>query len=293
MLNVALWLHFRAFYQSLLEPLWAISFRINIGFVRRSEFCYYSHLMIFKNKVALITGGSRGIGKSIVLTLAKEGCHIFLNYVNNDAAAEEVQKEASTLGVKVELYKANAGDPNEIKKMTTSCAEKLGRLDFLIHNAALGAFKPVMKLRENQWNLSLDINAKAFFLFAQAAAPYLEKTGGRLLSLSSLGSQKFLDDYGAIGISKATLECLVRYLAVELGPKGIRVNCVSGGPIDTDALKMFPKYETMKIQCAEHTPLGRLGKPEDISKVIKFLCSSDSDWITGQTIVADGGLSLR
>lgn len=249
--------------------------------------------MLFKNKVALITGGSRGIGKAIVLALAEEGAHIFLNYVNNDAAAEAVRKEALGLGVKVELYKANVGDPAEVKKMTALCVEKFGRLDFLIHNAALGAFKPVMKLRENQWNLSLDINAKTFLLFAQSAEPFLEKTGGKMLSLSSLGSQKYLDDYGAIGISKATLECLVRYLAVELGPKGIRVNCISGGPIDTDALKMFPKYEVMKTQCVRHTPLGRLGKPEDIAKIAKFLCSSDSDWITGQTIVADGGLSLR
>jgi enoyl-[acyl-carrier protein] reductase III len=249
--------------------------------------------MQFKDKVALITGGSRGIGRSIVLALAGEGAHIFLNYLNNDAAAEEVKKKAEAYGAKVELYKANAGDANEVKKMTALCAEKLGRLDFLIHNAALGAFKPVMKLRENQWDLSLDINAKTFFLFAQAAAPFLGETGGSLLTLSSLGSHKYLDDYGAIGISKATLECLVRYLAVELGPKGIRVNCVSGGPIDTDALKMFPQYEKMKVQCVQHTPLGRLGKPEDISKVIKFLCSSESGWITGQTIVADGGLSLR
>jgi len=249
--------------------------------------------MLFKDKVALITGGSRGIGKAIVLALAKEGANIFLNYVNNDDAAEVARKEAAGLGVKVVLYKANVGDGAEVKKMTALCGEKLGRLDFLIHSAALGAFKPVMKLRENQWDLSLDINAKTFFLFAQAAAPLLEKTGGRMISLSSLGSQKYLDDYGAIGISKATLECLVRYLAVELGPKGVRVNCISGGPIDTDAIKMFPKYEAMKDQCIDHTPLGRIGKPEDIARIVKFLCSNDSDWITGQTIVADGGLSLR
>ncbi len=249
--------------------------------------------MQFKNKVALITGGSRGIGRSIVLALAEEGANIFLNYLNNDVAARDVKAEAEARGAKVELLKANAGDPAEIKHMIEACVEKLGRLDFAIHNAALGSFKPVMKMRANQWDLSLDINAKAFYLMAQSAAPHLKKTKGKLLTLSSLGSKQYIDDYGAIGISKAALECLVRYLAVELGPKDIRVNCISGGPIDTDALKHFPKYEQMKEYCTLRAPLGRIGKPEDIAKIIKFLCSEDSNWITGQTIIADGGLSLR
>jgi len=247
----------------------------------------------FKNKVALITGGSRGIGKAIALELARNGARVFLNYLNNDEAAQAVKKEVERLGSQAEVYKANVGDPAEIKKMTAACVNQWGQLDFLIHNAALGAFKPLLKLRENQWNLSLDINAKAFYLLAQAAAPHLEKTKGRLLTLSSLGSHKVIDDYGAIGISKAALENLVRYLAVELGSYGVRVNCVSGGPIDTDALKLFPKYEMMKSECISHTPLGRIGEPEDIAKIIKFLCTEESDWITGQTIVADGGLSLR
>jgi len=249
--------------------------------------------MLFKGKVALITGGSRGIGRSIGLELAREGANIFLNYLNNDEAAKATQKEAEASGVKVVLYKGNVGDPKEVKQLVAECVKSLGSLDFLIHNAALGAFKPVMKLRENQWDLSLDINAKTFLLLAKEAEKHLEKTKGRLLTLSSLGSKKYLDNYGAIGISKAALESLVRYLAVELGPKGIRVNCISGGPIDTDALKLFPQYEKMKSQCTGLTPLGRIGKPEDIAKIMKFLCSSDSDWITGQTIVADGGLSLR
>lgn len=249
--------------------------------------------MLFKNQVALITGGSRGIGRAIVLALAKEGADIFLNYLNNDEAAEAVKKEAVALGAKVEFFKGNAGDPAEIKKMVAACHAKFGRIDIVVHSAALGSFKPVMKLRENQWDLSLDINAKAFYLLAQAAAAYLEKTKGRLLSISSLGSHQCIDNYGAIGISKAALESLVRYLAVELGPLGIRVNCVSGGPIDTDAIKFFPQYEAMKDVCVSQTPLGRIGKPEDIANVIKFLCTKESDWITGQTIIADGGLSLR
>jgi len=249
--------------------------------------------MLFKDKVALITGGSRGIGRAIVLELANSGTCFLLNYLNNEKAANEVKEAAQEKGATVELYQANVGDENEIKKMVSSCVEKFGGLDLVVHSAALGAFKPLMKLRSNQWDLSLDINAKAFYLLAQAAGPHLEKNKGSLLTLSSLGSQKVLENYGAVGISKSALENVVRTLACELGPKGVRVNCISGGPIDTDAIKLFPKYDEMKSECISRTPLGRFGTPEDIAKIIRFLASDDSGWITGQTIVADGGLSLR
>jgi len=246
-----------------------------------------------EKRVILITGGSRGIGRAIVLEFAEPDTCFLLNYLNNEEAANEVKSAAEKLGARIELYQGNAGDESEIKKMVAVCVEKFGALHLVVHSAALGAFKPLMKLRSNQWDLSLDINAKAFYLLAQQAGSHLEKTKGSLLTLSSLGSQKVLADYGAVGISKSALENVVRTLACELGPKGIRVNCISGGPIDTDAIKLFPNYDKMKSECISHTPLGRFGTPEDIAKIIKFLASSDSGWITGQTIVADGGLSLK
>jgi len=123
--------------------------------------------------------------------------------------------------------------------------------------------------------------------------PSMEKRGGgTIIALSSLGAHRFIPDYGAIGISKAALETLVKYLAVELAPKNIRVNCVSGGLVDTDAVKAFPRYAEFKKEVVQRTPASRIGKPEDLAQVVGFLASPESHWIYGQTIVADGGLSL-
>lgn len=248
--------------------------------------------MSFAGKVAVITGGSRGIGRDIVLKLAAQKVHVVINYLRNEEAAQEVKKLAEAQGVKTLLVQANVGEPEEIKILFAKTKEVFPKIDFFIHNAALGAFKPVMSLRENQWDMSLNVNTKAMLLCTQEAVKLMEGRKGKIVTISSLGSHRYTPDYGAIGISKAALESLVRYLAVELAPKNIRVNCVSGGPIMTDAIKMFPKFELMKEESLKRTPGGRLGEPADLAKVVLFLLSDDSDWIVGQTIVADGGLSL-
>ena len=246
-----------------------------------------------KGKIALITGASRGIGRSIALELAKQGAHIVLNYVRNQEAAQETERELLGLGVQVLPFQANVGDPKAIDELVQAALSRFGTVDILVHNAALGAFKPVHKLKLNQWELSLDINSKAFLLLTQKVLPAMEqKKEGIILTISSLGAHRFIPNYGAIGISKAALETLVKYLAVELAPKGIRVNCVSGGLVDTDALKSFPKYEELKKEVVQKTPAGRIGEPEDIARVVTFLTSPESRWIYGQTIIADGGLSL-
>ncbi len=244
-------------------------------------------------KTALITGSSRGIGRAIALELAQKGANIILNYVRNEEAAEKTKNELLALGVKVVPFQGNAGDPKTIEALIEIASKEFGRLDILIHNAALGAFKPVHQLKMNQWEISLDINAKAFLLLSQKALPLMEKQKeGLILTISSLGAHQFIPNYGAIGISKAALETLVKYLAVELAPKGIRVNCVSGGLVDTDALRSFPNYEEFKQEVIHRTPAGRIGHPDDIAKVVAFLTLPEAAWIYGQTIVADGGLSL-
>jgi enoyl-[acyl-carrier protein] reductase III len=248
--------------------------------------------MSFEGKVALITGGSRGIGRDIVLKLAERKVNVVINYLRNEEAALEVKKATEAYGVQAHVLCANVGDTDEIKMLFAKTKEIYPKIDYFIHNAALGAFKPVMSLRENQWDMSLNVNTKGMWRCTQEAVKLMEGRKGKIVTLSSLGSQSYIPDYGAIGISKAALESLVRYLAVELAPKNISVNCVSGGPIQTDALKMFPKYEQMKEECVKRTPMGRLGQPEDMAKVVLFLLSDESDWIVGQTIIADGGLSL-
>ena len=248
---------------------------------------------ILLNKTALITGASRGIGRAIAHELAGMGANIVLNYVRNEEAAKSTEAELLEIGIKVLVHQANVGDPKAMETMVDAALAEFGKIDLLIHSAALGAFKPVHKLKMNQWELSLDVNAKAFLLLVQKVLPSMEKNGGgNIITLSSLGAHRFIPNYGAIGISKAALETLVKYLGVELAPKNIRVNCVSSGLVDTDAVKYFPNYEDLKKEVISRTPAGRIGKPEDLAKVVAFLASPDSNWIVGQTIIADGGLSL-
>lgn len=246
-----------------------------------------------QGKKALITGGSRGIGRAIALELATNGVDCVINYLRNEEAAQEVKQAVEAKGVQAHLIQANVGDPGELKTLIDKTSEIFGGvLDIFVHNAALGAFKPVINLKPNQWDMSFNINVKALWQAAQQLVPMMEGRNSKILSISSLGSSSYIPDYGAIGISKAAMENLIRYLAVELAPKKIRVNAVSGGPIDTDALKMFPQYERMKAECLARTPAGRIGEPEDLAKVIAFLCSEESRWIVGQTLIADGGMSL-
>ena len=247
----------------------------------------------FAGKIALITGASRGIGRALAERFASEGADIVLNYLRNEEAARETEKLIRQNGTKVLLAQANVGNPKEAQELVEAAGKKFGAIDILIHNAALGAFKPVAELRVNQWDLSLDVNAKALLVLAQAALPWMEKAGGgSIIALSSLGSKRYIPNYGAIGISKAALEALVRYLAVEFAPKKIRVNAVSGGLVDTDAIRSFPHQEIFKKEVLARTPAARIGKPEDMAKVVTFLASDEAAWVYGQTLVADGGLSL-
>ena len=245
-----------------------------------------------KERFVFISGGSRGIGRAISLSQAKVGHTFFINYLRDDESALKVKKEIEKKGGHVFLMPGNVGDGDVVNSLFKSIREKTHRLDVLVHNAALGVFKPVHQLRVKDWDISLDVNAKALLLLSQAALPLMKPHGGKIVAVSSLGSQRFTPNYGAVGISKAALENLVRYLAVELAPYKIHVNAVSGGLVETDSLKMFPHLEAMKKEFLSRTPGSRLGTPEDIARVVTFLLSADSDWVFGQTLIADGGYSL-
>lgn len=245
------------------------------------------------DQIALVTGASRGIGRAIALRLADMGANVVVNYVRNQEAAQEVVNLINQKGVKAFAVQANVGDHKAIDELVKSTVLQFGAVDIVVHSAALGAFKPVHLLKINQWELSLDVNAKAFYLLAQKVMPIMEQRGGgSIIGISSLGSHRIIPNYGAIGVSKAALETLVKYLAFELASKNIRVNCISGGLVDTDALKFFPGYDAFKEEVVKRTPAGRIGQPDDLARVVGFLASPDAGWIVGQTIVADGGLSL-
>ncbi len=241
-------------------------------------------------KRVLITGGSRGIGAVLSRSLAARGAHVGVNYAQDDAAADRTVEEIRAAGGSAEPLRANLVRPEEIRDLIARAVATGGRLDAVVHNAAIGSFKKLMNLRANQWDLSLGVNARALLHLAQEAAPHLEKAGGCLVGVSSLGGSRVIPEYGAIGVSKAALESLVRSLAVELSPRGIRVNAVSAGLVDVPSVRLHPRYDELERRSVERA--GRLGTAEDVANVVLFLVSPLAAWITGQTVIADGGMSL-
>jgi enoyl-[acyl-carrier protein] reductase III len=244
-----------------------------------------------KDKVAVITGGTRGIGRSVARKLAQRGANVVVNYFRSRSAAAETVAELEDLGVQALAVRGNIGKKEFHQKLFAEVQGAFGRVDILISNAALGLFADILDVDERAWDLSLHTNAEALLFCTQLAAPMMPP-GGKIVALSSLGSTRCLPGYSAIGISKAAIESLTRYLAHELAAKKINVNTVSGGFIDTDALKSFPNYDEMYREVVRRTPFGRVGQPDEIADVIIFLCSDASRWITGQTIVVDGGYTL-
>ncbi|WP_017728949.1 enoyl-[acyl-carrier-protein] reductase FabL [Halalkalibacterium ligniniphilum] len=246
-----------------------------------------------ERKVALVTGSSRGIGKQIALRLAEKGYDLVINYARSKQAALDTAAEIEKLGAKALVVKANVGKPEKIKEMFEEIDHTYGRLDVLVNNAASGVLRPLMELEESHWNWTMDINSKALLFCAQEAAKRMEKTGGgHIVSLSSLGSIRYLKNYTTVGVSKAAVEALTRYLAVELAPKNIVVNAVSGGAVDTDALTHFPNREELLEDAAKRTPAGRVVEPEDLANAVLFLLSKEAKMIRGQTLIVDGGISL-
>lgn len=247
----------------------------------------------FEGKVALVTGSGRGIGREIALRFAREGADVVVNFFRNRTAAEETAEQIRGLGVRAQVVKANVGDEDHIRRMFEEVEQVFGGLDILVCNAASGVFKPAMEITAHHWDWTIDINAKSLLLCAQHAAPLMQKRGGgAIVSLTSLGSTRVLPDYAVIGVSKAALESLTRYLAVELSPASIIVNAVSGGAVDTDALKHHPRRDALIDESTQRAPAGRMVTPEDLANAVVWLCSPEAVMVRGQTIVVDGGYGL-
>ena len=243
-------------------------------------------------KVALVTGSSRGIGKAIALRLADNGVNLVVNYIRHRSDAEATARLIEEKGVKCLVVKANVANDEDVAAMFEEVRRELGRLDILVSNAASGVLKPAMELSARHWQWAMDINARALLTLAQQAVPLMHG-GGRIMAVSSMGAVRAVENYTAVGASKAALESLVRHLAVELGPLKINVNTISAGAVDTEALKKFPNRQQILETALDRTPLGRLTTPEDVADVALFLCSELATMIQGQTIVVDGGYSIR
>jgi len=235
----------------------------------------------------LVTGGTRGIGLAIALRLVRDGAsRAVLGYMRNDAAAGEAAEAVRTAGAEPVLVRGEVSKPRVIEELAAS-----GPYRVVVHNAATGVLRAALETEDKHWDWTLNANARALLSLARATAPAMDP-GSSIVAISSLGSQRVLDNYVLVGTSKAALESVVRYLAVELGPRGIRVNAVSGGVVDTGALDYFPNKDEM-LGTVERTPAGRLVEPDDIAAAVSFLSSPESEMVRGQTIVVDGGFSLR
>jgi enoyl-[acyl-carrier protein] reductase III len=232
-----------------------------------------------------ISGGSRGIGRAIALRFARDGAkRVAIGYLRNDRAAEETAEELRALGAEPVLVRGNVTSDRVLGEVAA-----LGPLDALVHNAATGVIRPALETEDKHWDWTLNANARALLQLARATAPSMPD-GSSIVAISSLGAQRVLENYILVGTSKAALESVVRYLAVELAPR-VRVNAVSGGVVETGALEYFPNREAM-LETGRSNPVGRLVEPDDIAGAVAFLCSQDADMIRGQTIIVDGGYSL-
>jgi enoyl-[acyl-carrier protein] reductase III len=215
-----------------------------------------------------------------------------VNYVRHKKDAAETADLVEKFGRKCLAVKANVAKQDDVEAMFGIIENEFGHLDYLVSNAASGVLKPAMELTERHWNWAMDINARALLTLVQQGVRMMQ-SGSRVIAVSSLGAIRAIENYTTVGASKAALESLVRHLAVELGPKGININTVSAGAVDTDALKHFPNRDQILGTALERTPLGRLTTPDDVADISLFLCSDLSAMIQGQVITVDGGYAIR
>jgi len=256
-----------------------------------------ARVMRFSGKVALVTGSSQGIGRAVALRFAAEGARVAINYRSGRERAEAVVGEASRLGGGAEAFavQADVGDPVAVRDMFRAVADRFGgALDFLVFNAAATTFRPLLEQKERNIDRTFGLTVRGFLLAVQEAVPLMEGRRGRIVTISGIDSLRALSGHGLLGSAKAALETLTMYLARELGPRGISVNGINPGLVETESSKLYAGGEEGWARYVRDvvpdTPAGRLGRPEDMAAVAAFLCSEDADFIRGQTLLVDGGL---
>ena len=255
----------------------------------------------FKGKTLVISGGTRGIGRAIVLEFAKCGVNIAFTYNSNaDLANEQAIELEKEFGIKTRAYPLNILEPETYKELFLEIDKDFDRVDFFISNAIIsgravaGGYTKFMRLKPRGINNIFTATVNAFVVGAQEAAKRMENIGGgSIISLSSTGNLVYIENYSGHGTAKAAVEAMARYAATELGEKNIRVNVVSGGPIETDALRAFTNYEEVRDMTAKLSPLNRMGQPTDLAGACLFLCSSKASWVTGHTFIVDGGTTFK
>ena len=245
-----------------------------------------------RGKRALVTGSSRGIGRAIALSLADFKVDVAINYLRNRTRAEETAHEIEARGVRALVLKGNVAKPDHVEDLFSLIGDSWGGLDVVVSNAASGVLKPARELTLHHFDWSMHINAAALLPITQQFLKMDSKYEKSLVAVSSLGALRAIPNYTAVGASKAALESMVRHLAAEFAPEGMRINAVSAGTVDTDALLHFPNRDELLESALERTPAGRLVHPQDVANVVIFLCTQYAAMIHGQTLIVDGGYSI-
>lgn len=243
-----------------------------------------------KGKVTLVTGSSRGIGAAIAQRLAADGAVVAINYSNSKDAAQQVADGIKKLGESADVFQANVSSENDVKRLIEEVTERFGKIDILINNAAIWEAKPLEQMDVGHYSRVFDVNVKAVIATTVAALPYMQD-GGRIINISSGAGKSTMPGTSVYSASKAALDTLTRIWAQDLAARKITVNAVAPGTTATDMLiQALP--EDVKNSLIGKTPLGRLGEPIDIAEVVAFVASHEGGWINGQTVYADGGLTV-
>lgn len=242
-------------------------------------------------KVAVITGGTRGIGRAVSLELARAGYRVFALYGRNRAGADELLALAREGALEIEAVRGDLTHPDKFKAVVDELRAKTPRIDAIVHCAASGVHRPARELTIKQLSWTFDINVFAIHQLIMALVDLIP-SGGRIVGVTSSGGTRVIPYYAAVGASKGALEALFRHYASELAPQGIAVNCVCPGLVATEAVEAFPDKDTRLERVLAATPSARLTTPEDVAQLVSFLCSEGAAQIVGQTIVVDGGKTL-
>lgn len=243
------------------------------------------------DSTVLVTGGTRGIGRAISLQLARSGATVIANYARNDAAAQALLAEAGQAGLRLELLRADLTQPKGLEAVHERLQQQgIGTVS-LVHCAATGVHRPLGELSMRHWDWTMSLNVRAFFELVSTLLPVLGE-GSAIVVLSSAGAVRAVPSYSAVGSSKGALEALARHMAVELAPRGVRVNILSPGSVATDAWDAFPNKDQRLAEAVRRTPQGRLVSVDDVAHAAQFLCSPASRGIVGHTMVVDGGARI-
>jgi len=247
--------------------------------------------MILKDKTVIITGGTRGLGKELCLEFAKNGCNVIFTYSRSQTESKKVKIEIEKLGVTAKFFKLNLLSPDNINQFCEIIKKENINFDFLINNAASGVMKNSIETTEKHWDWTMQVNVKGPWLLSKNLSKNINKKG-KIINISSPGSTKVLNNYFSIGVSKAALESLTRYMAYDLAKDDISVNSISASLLETDAIKHFPNQEEIKSILSRKNPKQKKLIPNDVAKFAVSLCSEAGDMVIGQNILIDGGDTL-